>query len=46
LKDLEDTQAIAANHPNLDKECIRFWVETFGEALETSGFWKNIQELL
>jgi predicted nucleotidyltransferase len=45
-KDLGDIQAIAANHPNLDQDRIRFWVEQFGEALDISGLWAEIARLL
>lgn len=45
-KDLADIQAIAENHPNLDKERVRFWVEQFGEALEMPGLWIEIGKLL
>lgn len=45
-KDLADIQAIATSHPDLDRERIRFWVEQFGEALETPGLWKEITQLL
>jgi hypothetical protein len=45
-KDLEDIQAIAASHPNLDIERIRFWVEQFGEALELPDLWDSISRLL
>ena len=45
-KDLEDIQAIAASHPDLDKERIRFWVKQFGEALDLPELWKMISQLL
>lgn len=45
-KDLEDIRAIAANHPDLDREQIRFWVEQFGEALEQSDLWERVRALL
>jgi predicted nucleotidyltransferase len=45
-KDLADIQAIAASHPNLDKEHIRLWVEQFGEALDLPDFWMTISQLL
>lgn len=45
-KDLEDIQAIAASHPELDKERIRSWVEQFGEALDLPELWKDIQRLI
>ena len=45
-KDLADIQAIAAGHPNLDKERIRSWVEQFGEALDLPDLWKMISQFL
>jgi hypothetical protein len=45
-KDLADIQAIAASHPDLDKERVRFWVEQFGEALDLPDLWKTISKLL
>lgn len=45
-KDLEDIRAIAASHPDLDKERMRHWVERFGEALDLPDLWDNIQKLL
>jgi hypothetical protein len=37
---------IAARHPNLDEERIRFWVEQFGEALDLPDLGKTISQLL
>ena len=45
-QDLIDIQAIAASHPDLDKERIRFWVEQFGAALEMPDLWESISHLL
>jgi predicted nucleotidyltransferase len=45
-KDLTDIQAIAASHPDLDKERIRYWVEQFGEALDLPELWNEINKLL
>jgi hypothetical protein len=45
-KDMEDIHSIAANHPNMDKERIRFWVDQFCEALELPDLWKEISLLL
>jgi predicted nucleotidyltransferase len=45
-KDLDDIQAIANSHPNLNKERIRFWVDQFGEALDMPGLWIEILKLL
>ena len=44
-KDLADIQAVAASHPNLDKERIRFWVEQFGEILD-QPIWGMIAGIL
>jgi predicted nucleotidyltransferase len=45
-KDLGDIQTIAASHPDLDRERIRFWVEQFGEALDMPDLWNEILKLL
>jgi predicted nucleotidyltransferase len=45
-KDLADIQAIAASHPDLDKDRIRFWVEQFAEALDFPNLWNEINKLL
>lgn len=45
-KDLGDIQAIAASHPDLDKERLRFWVEQFGVALDMPELWESISKLL
>jgi len=45
-KDLADIQAIAASHPDLDKERLRFWVEQFGAALDMPELWESISNLL
>jgi hypothetical protein len=45
-KDLADIQAIAASHPDLDKERIQYWVEQFGKALDLPDLWKTISGLL
>lgn len=45
-KDMGDIQAIAANHPDIDQERIRFWVEQFGEALDLPDLWEKISRLL
>ena len=45
-KDLEDIQAIAASHPELNKERIRFWLEQFGDALDAPDLWEIISRLL
>ena len=46
IKDLADIQAIASNHPDLDRKRIRFWVEQFGEALDSPGLWEEIEKYL
>jgi hypothetical protein len=43
---ITDIQAIAAIHPYLDKERIRFWVEQFGVALELPNLWNEVEKLL
>jgi predicted nucleotidyltransferase len=45
-KDLEDIQAVAASHPNLDRERIRYWVKQFGAALDWPNLWNDIEKLL
>jgi predicted nucleotidyltransferase len=45
-KDLADIQVIAASHPDLDKERVRYWVEQFGKALDMPELWKDIDKLL
>ena len=45
-QDLADIQAIAANHPNLDKKRVEFWVEQFGDALELPDLWDMVAQLL
>lgn len=45
-KDLIDIQAIAASHPQLDKARIRYWVEQFGEALNSPSLWNDIEQLI
>jgi hypothetical protein len=45
-KDFEDIRAIAAGHPDLDQERVRYWVEQFGAALDLPDLWVNIQNLL
>jgi hypothetical protein len=44
-KDLEDIRAIAARHPDLDQARVRYWVEQFGEALDTPDLWELISRL-
>ncbi len=45
-KDLEDIQAVAASHPDIDKERIQFWVKQFGDALDLPDLWNQISQLL
>ena len=45
-KDMADIQAIADSHPGLDDGRIRFWVEQFGEALDTPDLWDMISRVL
>lgn len=41
-----DVQAIAASHPDLDKDRILYWVEQFGEALDLPDLWNEVNKLL
>lgn len=43
-QDILDVQAIAASHPGLDQERVRFWVEQFGNALEIPELWDMISQ--
>jgi predicted nucleotidyltransferase len=45
-KDQEDIRAIAASHPGMDHERIKYWVEQFGEALDLLDLWKMIAQVL
>lgn len=45
-KDLSDIRTIVANQLHLDIECIRFWVQQFGEALDLPDLWDRISQLL
>lgn len=45
-KDLEDIKAVAASHPNLDIQRIKYWVEQFSTALEMPELWTEIEKLL
>jgi hypothetical protein len=45
-QDLIDIQAIAASHPDLDKERVQFCVEQFGAALEMPDLWETRSQLL
>jgi predicted nucleotidyltransferase len=45
-KDLEDIKAVAASHPNLDIQRIKYWVEQFSTALEMPDLWTEIEKLL
>jgi predicted nucleotidyltransferase len=45
-KDIADIQAIAARHPNLDRDRIRIWVEQFGDVLDLPDLWETVSKLL
>ena len=45
-QDLMDIQAVAASHPDLDKERVQSWVTQFGDALELPDLWEKISSLL
>ena len=45
-QDLADIHAVAASHPDLDKDRIQSWVEQFGAALEILDLWEKISQLL
>lgn len=45
-KDLEDIRSVAANHPNLDKARVRYWVEQFGVVLDIPDLWEMVSALL
>jgi predicted nucleotidyltransferase len=45
-KDMADIQAVALNHPDMDKARIQFWVEQFGVALDLPNLWREIEKLL
>ncbi|MGQ9521391.1 MAG: nucleotidyl transferase AbiEii/AbiGii toxin family protein [Anaerolineae bacterium] len=44
--DLADIRAIAENHPTLEREYIRQWMEAFAEILEAPHLWEDIRPLL
>jgi len=41
-QDLLDIQAIIANHPKLDRERIRHWIQEFAQTLEMPELWDDI----
>jgi predicted nucleotidyltransferase len=45
-KDLDDIKAIAISHPDLDRKHIRDWVDQFGQLLDLTGLWSEIEKLL
>jgi hypothetical protein len=45
-KDLADIRTIADKHPTLDKNRVKEWVKSFGDALEIPDLWEQIEQLL
>jgi hypothetical protein len=45
-KDMLDIQAIVANHSDLDRGRIRFWVRQFAELLEMPELWSDLEDIL
>lgn len=45
-KDLDDIRTIADKYPGLDKNRVKEWVRSFGDALELPGLWEQIENLL
>jgi len=45
-KDVLDIDAVIANHPNLDKEHIHYWVRLFAEALEMPELLSDLEARL
>jgi hypothetical protein len=43
-QDLLDIQAIIDNYPNLDRDRIELWVQSFAEALEIPELWEDIAD--
>jgi hypothetical protein len=43
---MEDIQAIATSHPDLDMERIKYWVQQFGDALDLPDLWRDTSQLL
>jgi len=41
-KDLLDISAIISNHPDLDRERVKYWVQEFARVLETPELWDDI----
>lgn len=41
-QDLLDIQTIIENHPDLDRERIKYWVREFAQALEMPELWDDI----
>ena len=45
-KDLLDIEAIAANHPGLDRARVEHWVRQFADVLEMPELWEDVALLL
>jgi hypothetical protein len=45
-KDLLDIEALAANHPELDRERAEHWVRQFADAPEMPELWEDVARLL
>lgn len=45
-KDLDDIRTIADKYPALDKNRVKEWVRSFGDALELPDLWEQIENLL
>lgn len=45
-KDLLDIQAVAANHPDLDRGWVERWVRQFADLLEMPELWEDVAPLL
>lgn len=45
-KDLLDIEAIAANHPGLDRARVEHWVRQFADVLEMPELWEDVSRLL
>ena len=45
-QDLVDIHTIAEVHPTLDRTRIKYWLEQYGELLETPDLWEQTKSLL
>jgi len=45
-KDLQDIEAVIQNHPHIDRQRIRHWVQEFADALEMPELWNDIADWL